>query len=385
MDVVAAGRVGLSEERLARIGPVMQAYVDEGKLPGVITLVARQGQVARFECFGMMDVEASKSMRADAILRIYSMTKPIASVAAMMLYEEAHFQLDDPVSRFIPAFKDVQVLEESGGETRLVAPEREITIHDLMCHTAGLAFREGMWAKDNTLEEGVREQLALPLVRQPGSLWEYSHATNVLGYVIELISGEPLDRFLKERIFDPLGMADTGFYVPPDQVGRLAAVYSRSESGELERADSEDPDDFTRPPRMCQATGGLVSTAADYLRFCRMMLNRGELDGVRLLGRKTVETMTVNHLPDRLLPIGFPDWTWHGYGFGLGVSVVTNAAQSQVLQSDGAYGWAGWASTHFWIDPREALIGMILTQLMPIYTYPIEAQFKTLVYQALVD
>jgi len=399
MDTTRPEDVGLSAKRLTRIGTVLRRYVDQDKLPGVIAVVARGGEVVYLERFGMMDVEAAKPMQFDTIFRIYSMTKPIASVALMMLYEEGHFQLNDPVSRFIPEFADVKVFagtgEEGFGTTEL---EREVTILDLLTHTAGLTYDffedspvDAMYLEadlhrvDRTLEEMIHELLKLPLVFQPGTAWRYSMATDVLGYVIEVASGMSLDAFLEQRILQPLGMEDTDFYVPGEKLDRLAAAYGPTESGVIELLDAPATSQYSKPPRFLSGGSGLVSTASDYMRFAQMLLDSGELDGTRLLGRKTIELMTTNHLPDEMIPIEVPPHTLHGCGFGLGFRILVNVAQAGRLASEGEFGWGGGASTSFFVDPREQLTGLLLTQLMPSRYYPIREEFKVLTYQALVD
>lgn len=400
MDTIAPEKVGFSTDRLERVRPVMQAYVDQKKLPGVITLVSRRGKVVHFERFGLMDIEANKPMQADTIFRIYSMTKPITCVAMMMLYEEGRFQLDDPISKFIPAFADVKVFGKTNdGKIKLSDLEREITIRDLMTHTSGLTYgsfeaspvaamyqEAGLFNRARTLQENVQELVKLPLVNQPGTVWRYSVSTDVLGHLVELIADMPFDAFLEQRIFAPLHMTDSGFYVPKEKIDRFAALYSPADNGRLELTDPPATGEYSKPPSLFSGGGGLVSTTTDYLQFAQMVLNGGELDGTRLLGRKTIEFMTTNHIPDQLMPLQIAhDWVLHGYGYGLGFGVIMNVAQSQVLGSSNISGWGGAASTHFWIDPKEELLGIIMTQLSPIYYYPIEQQFKVLIYQALVD
>ena len=400
MDTIAPEKVGFSTDRLGRVHPVMQAYVDQKKLPGVITLVSRRGKVVHFERFGLMDIESNKPMQADTIFRIYSMTKPITSVAMMMLYEEGRFQLDDPISKFIPAFADVKVFGKTNdGKIKLSDLEREITIHDLMTHTSGLTYASleaspvaamyqeaGLLNRDRTLQENVQELVKLPLVNQPGTVWRYSVSTDVLGYLVELIANMPFDAFLEQRIFAPLHMTDTGFYVPKEKIDRFAALYSPADNGGLELTDPPATGEYSKPPSLFSGGGGLVSTTTDYVQFAQMVLNGGELNGTRLLGRKTIEFMTTNHIPDQLMPLQIAhDWVLHGYGYGLGFGVIMNVAQSQVLGSGNTYGWGGAASTHFWIDSKEELLGVIMTQFSPVYYYPIEQQFKVLTYQALVD
>ena len=387
--------VGLSSARLKRVNKVMQGYVDENKLVGLVTVVARRGKVAHFECFGTMDIESNKAMRPDTIFRIYSMSKPITSVAMMMLYEEGYFQLNDPVSKFIPEFKEVKVFVKKSEEGVEVAElKRQITIRDLLAHTSGLAYGLGkdtpvdemyqeakMLKWDETLEEKVGRLVKLPLANQPGSAWRYSISVDVLSRLVEVISGRRFDVFLEERIFGPLGMEDTGFYVPEEEIGRFAELYKRGKNDDLERNDTLYWGDFSKQPWFLSGGGGLVSTASDYMRFCQMMLNGGELDGVRLLSRKSVELMTANHLTKELIRQGSMT---KGHGFGLGFAVLMDVAQSEALGSEGEYSWGGAASTGFWIDPEEELIGILMTQFMP-YNGRFTKEFKVLTYQAIVD
>jgi len=376
----------------------MQRYVDEAKVAGILAMAARYGQVMYAKCFGMMDIEAGKPMQFDTLFRIYSMTKPITSVAMLMLYEEGHFQLTDPVSRFIPEFEDLRVLvkaTESGIE--LADLKQPVTIWHLLTHTSGLGYgldqsdllnrmyHERLWPffahqSDATLEEMVREVTRLPLAHQPGSAWRYSVATDVLGYLVQVISGMPFDDFLKQRIFEPLGMADTGFYVPGTKIVRLAANYGPGENGGLGLVDAPATSQYARPTRAPLGGVGLVSTAADYMRFAQMLLNKGELDGVRLLGRKTVELMTTSHYQ----PLGDLLFEDHS-GFGLGVMVLEDVAKSRRLGSAGTYAWAGSATTFFWVDPQEHLIGLLMLQFLPIGTYPVLLDFQVAVYQSIVD
>ena len=423
MDTIAPEKAGFSASRLSRIGAVMQDYVDQNKLAGVVALAARRGKIAYCERFGMMDVEAAKRMQFDTIFRIFSMTKPITTVALMMLYEEGRFQLHDPVSKFIPGFADVKVFAgatENG--FKVTELEREITIWHLLTHTAGLTYNfftdspvDAMYLEadfrrtDRTVEEVIHEIVKLPLVYQPGAAWRYSMATDVIGYLVKVISGMTLDVFFKDRILGPLGMEDTDFYVPGNKLDRFAALYGPAKDGGIELLDAPATSQYTKMPRFLPGGIGLVSTASDYMRFCQLLLNGGELDGtalafgnshsdgtalafgnshsdgVRLLGRKTVELMRSNHLPDELIPIRVQPHTLHGCGFGLGFRVLVDAAQAGRLGSQGEFGWGGAASTSFFIDPKEELIGLLLTQLAPSRYYPIRNQFKVLVYQALVN
>ena len=399
MNIVAPEEVGFSANRLSHIGAWMQRYVDQNKLAGLIAMVARCGKVVYFERSGMMDVEAATPMQFDAIFRIYSMTKPITCVALMMLYEHGLFQLTDPVTKFLPEFRKVKVWVNEG---ELAEPTREITIHNLLTHTAGLSYGEyedthspvdklydqaDLFNEDITLQKMVRRITDLPLVHQPGRAWRYGVATDVVGYLVEVISGTPFDVFLEEKIFKPLGLEDTGFYAPEEKHDRLTTVYGPAEDGGIKPLDAAVTGDFSKPPRLLSGGHGLVSTAPDYARFCQMLLNGGELDGARLLGRKTVELMTINHLPDELIPIRMGSDIMHGYGFGLGFRVLVDIAQSGTLGSEGVFRWAGWASTTFFIDPKEELIALLLSQFIPVGTehYPLGEEFQTLVYQALVD
>jgi CubicO group peptidase (beta-lactamase class C family) len=326
------------------------------------------------------------------------MTKPIASIAMMMLYEEGHFLFSDPVARFIPAFKEVKVyVEPHFRGIRASALQREITLHDLMTHTSGLTYGlfdespvERMYQEkkilrpDRTIAEIIEDLVTLPLLHQPGSKWQYSVSTDVLGRVIELVSGMTLDVFLKERIFKPLGMSDTAFYVPEEKKERFAMLYGLNPQGKLTQIKPL-LSSFSASQRLFSAGGGLVSTITDYMRFCQMMAGGGELNGSRLVGRKSIELMTLNHLAPALMPIEIGGSKLHGYGFGLGVRVMTDVAATGLLGSIGEYGWGGAASTYFLIDPQEALIAILMTQFMPSDYYPIREQFKTAIYQAIVD
>ena len=396
MNTVAPEQVGLSTARLDRIRTHMQRYVDQKKYAGILTAIARHDKLAFAECFGMMDIEADKPMRFDTIFRIASMTKPIASVAAMMLYEEGRFQLGDPVSRFIPEFKDLKVYKSA---TEVVPAEREVTIRDLLTHTSGLSggfnpqrdpvdalYQEARVRNPaGTLEDMIAKLAKLPLANQPGSEWRYSLSTNVVGYLIQVISGLSLDVFLRQRIFEPLGMTDTGFDVPPEKLDRLAALYGPADNG-LKPADALwlSTSGFTTPATFFSSEGGLVSTTTDYLRFSHLLLHNGELDGVRLLSRKTVELMTTNHLSGNLLPYRLLGTVQRGLGFGLGLSVVMDIGQTGILGSVGTYSWAGAFNTLFWVDPEEDLIGILMTQYS-IPLRPIRHEFQILAYQAVID
>src|SRR4051812_8587940 len=396
--------VGLSSERLERIDGWMRRLVDHGKLAGVQALVMRRGHVAwQREC-GMADLARGKPMARDTIVRIYSMTKPLTSVAVMMLYEEGRFQLDDPITRFLPCFRDMRVLT-GGSRARWesVPAERDITFRDLLTHTSGLTYGflestlvDAMYrdrgvdfqTSSDTLEAVVEAAASLPLLAQPGAEWNYSIATDVLGHLVAVISNQPFEQFLRERIIEPLGMVDTDFHVPPEKIERFAANYAPGEDGHLKLIDDPLESGYGAPRRLCSGGGGLVSTAADYMRFCEFMLNKGELDNVRLLGRKSVELMTMNHLPGDMASMGQPRFSespYTGIGFGLGFSVMLDPTRAQILGSPGEYAWGGAASTAFWIDPAEEMAVILLTQLMPSSTYPIRRELRVLTYQAIVD
>ena len=395
--------VGLSTPRLARVTQWMRRWVDTGQLPGLLVAVVRDDRLAYFEICGDRDVEAKRPVRPDTIYRIYSMTKPITTVAALMLYEEGCFQLDDPVARFIPSFAGIRVFAGGDAESFETVPlARPVTVHDLMTHTSGLTYgfqhehpvdalyrtrRIEFNANLGPLADLVEAAAAQPLLFQPGTRWNYGVSTDVLGRLVEIWSGVPLDTFFEERIFAPLGMCDTGFHVPEGQGGRFASNYTRADGGGLALHDSAGDSRFLEPARTLSGGGGLVSTAADYLRFTRMLRGRGALEGVRLLGRKSVELMTMNHLPGDLVDMGqprFSEMPFAGIGFGLGVSVVLDPAKARILGSPGEYAWGGMASTTFWVDPAEDLVVLLLTQLTPSSTYPIRRELRVLIYQALL-
>ena len=396
--------VGLSTPHLGRITRWMRHWVDSGRLPGLLVAVVRDDRLAWFETHGYRDVENGRAVEPDTIYRIYSMTKPITTVAALMLYEEGRFQLDDPVADFIPAFADTRVFASGDAETYTTVPlERPITVHDLMIHTSGLTYgfqhehavdalyrkrRIEFNANVGPLADLAESAAAQPLVFQPGTRWNYSVSTDVLGRLVEIWSGVPLDAFFADRIFGPLGMRDTGFQVPEGQGHRLASNYVRRTDGDgLALADPGGDSRFLEPAATLSGGGGLVSTAADYLRFMRMLRGRGVLEGARLLGRKSVDLMTMNHLPGDLVDMGrprFAEMPFAGVGFGLGVSVLLDPAKARILGSPGEYAWGGMASTTFWIDPAEDLMVLLLTQLMPSSAYPIRRELRVLTYQALL-
>ena len=399
--------VGFDAARLARIDSHFARYVEDGRLPGWLLLVSRNGHIVHLATDGQRDMEAGLPIELDTIFRIYSMTKPITSVAAMMLYEEGGFELKDPVSRYIPSFKDIRVFSGGSALAPVTEPATEpVRIWHLLTHTAGLSYGfhhvhpvDAMYraagyewgsppGKD--LAQCCDDWAALPLVFQPGTEWNYGVNTDVLGRVIEVVSGQSLDDFFRTRIFEPLGMNETGFALGEAEQHRLAALYfPQPGTGDAVRLDALGQV-ATTPPDALSGGGGLVSTAADYHRFTQMLVNEGELDGARLLGTRTVRYMTRNHLPGGadLEAFGrplFAETTFDGVGFGLGFSVVDDAVKTKVLSTVGDYGWGGAASTAFWVDPAEQITALFMTQLLPSSTHPIRSQLKQLVYQALID
>jgi len=384
VEHVEAASVGLSPDRLARISELVGRYVDDGRIAGAITLVARRGGIAHLECTGQADLEARRPMREDAIVRIYSMTKIVTTVAALMLLEEGRFLLKDPVWRFIPEFKALRVaVQGADGREELVRPRRDVTIGDLLSHLGGLSYEVIHEARSNgwTLAEFITEFCKRPLLCHPGERWNYSASSDVLGRLIEVISGRSFDAFLQERIFDPLGMADTDFWVPPEKAERLAGVYEPGDDGRLVPAEKGAASPFLKRPSLPSGGGGLVSTTSDYLRFALALLRGGELGGVRLLGRKTVELMTQDHLPP-----GHPPLDVNRRGFGLGVSVVRRLGETKQIGSVGEFGWGGAACTQVWIDPAEDCVTMIMMQLRPKEPFgQLMDRFKHAAYQAIVD
>ena len=395
--------VGLSTPRLARVTHWMRRWVESGRLPGLLVAIVRDNRLAWLEAYGCRDVDARHPVEPDTIYRIYSMTKPVTTVAALMLYEEGPFQLDDPVSKYIPAFAETRVFDSGDAESFATVPlARPITVHDLMVHTSGLTYgfqhehavdalyrNRGVEFNANLgpLADLVEAAAAQPLVFQPGTRWNYSVSTDVLGRLVEVWSGVALDTFFDERILGPLGMCDTGFHVREGQAHRLASNYVQSDGHGLKLADSAAGSRFLEPAVTLSGGGGLVSTARDYLRFMGMLRGHGSLEDVRILGRKSIELMTMNHLPGDLADMGrprFAEMPFAGIGFGLGVSVLLEPAKARILGSPGEYAWGGMASTAFWVDPSEDLMVLLLTQLMPSSAYPIRRELRVLTYQALL-
>jgi CubicO group peptidase (beta-lactamase class C family) len=387
---------GFSERGLSRIGPAMQDYVDKGQLAGIDALLVRNGHSVFRDSWGYRNLASQQPMGHDSIFRIYSMSKPVTSVAVMMLVEERRLQLSDPVGQYLPEFTGMKVLEVGDdGSARIVDAKNPITVKHLLMHTSGLSYgfgddevdrrylEAGVWEPGLTLEQVTTRVAALPLAHQPGAAWRYSVSTDILGRLVEVVSGTPLDEFMDTRIFTPLGMKDTGFFVPPEKLPRLAEIYGWGPEDSLIQLSGEQvPGVFKSKPTFLSGGGGLVSTSEDYRRFAQMLANKGSLNGVQLLDSKTVEDMTRNHLPNHLIPI-FSDVP--GGGFGLGFYVVVDKKGTNDLGSVGNYGWGGHASTVFWIDPVEHLVGVLLTQFIPSGFHRYNDDFRALVYQALID
>ncbi|MEO6063513.1 MAG: serine hydrolase domain-containing protein [Thermoflexales bacterium] len=394
---------GFSAERLIRVSRLLQSYVDRGDIAGIIARVGRRGQIAYHERFGWLDREARKPMRDDAIFMIASMTKPITAVAAMMLYEEGRFDLNTPIKRFIPAFAETKVFAgETAQGMALADLERDITFRHLFSHSAGLSYG---WNPDSPVDREYRalekrmavagtprtnariaEELPkLPLAYQPGTRWGYSMSIDLLGGLVEIISGQTLDVFCEERIFKPLGMLDTGFFLPPEKAERRAIVYGETTAVRGRRRMDEIAPKAARPDYI-NGGGGLVSTVEDYSRFAQMLSDGGKIDTVRLLAPSTVALFSLNHLAPGVKVIGMdPREPRHaGYGYSLGTRVLVDVAQSGGAGNVGEFGWDGAFNTQFWIDPREQLYGLILMQHNPYGEYPIHREFKQTVYQALV-
>ncbi len=413
MDTSAKSPVLKFDPRWERILPAMNRLIDSCDYPGFAMLVYRRGEVVYEEVTGAMDLEAGRPLREDTLFRMYSQTKPVACAALMMLFEEGKFLLEDPVSRYIPAFGKVKVfagMNMSG--MRLVDPERPMTIRHLFTHTAGLSYGfdpnspvDQLYQQAKLIDmvtygqmplaEIVEKLAGLPLVNHPGAVFNYSMAHDVIGYLVSILADMPFDEFLRQRIFTPLGMEDTGFWVPPEKAGRFAALYTtggdgkpssdaaeRGEDGKMVLADAPGESVLLKPPVAALGGMGLVSTQRDYLRFARMLLNGGMLDGARLLGRKTVDLMRSNQLtPAQLASMGSAELPNQGFGYGLGMGVMLDRGLNGAMRSDGSYGWGGAAGTEMVIDPQEDMVLLIATQRL-YAPYPHSILFQNLVYQA---
>ena len=401
---LSAKPAGLSATRLARITEHFQRrYIDEGKIAGCQIAVARRGHLAYFESLGSMDRERNAPMRDDAIFRIYSMTKPITAVALMSLYERGHFQLNDPVSRILPEWRGLRVYAGGqNGASETAELKTPLTFRHVLSHSGGLSYGAGTHPVDKAYREagiGVRagetlrglcEKLGrVPLRYQPGERWMYSYSSDVCAYLVEALSGKRFDEYLQEAILDPLGMKDTAFFVTPQKLGRFTANYRRAPDRSLELIDDPGQSAYREQPSFLAGGHGLTSTTADYLRFCDMLRRGGELDGERVLGPRTLQLMTKNHLNGgrtlTQLAIGaFSETANEGVGFGLGFATTVNAVDAG-MPGEGDYYWGGAASTIFWVDPREDLIAVLMTQLMPSSTFNFRGQLKSLVYSAIID
>jgi len=399
--------VGMSPPAFDRLeAHLKRRYIDAGRFPGTQLLVYRRGQTVHSHVQGLADVERKIPLKDDSIFRIYSMTKPVTSVAFMMLFEEGKVALDEPVHHYIPEWRNLGVFQAGTLPAFLTRPpSRPMLVVDLLRHTSGLtygfqqrsnvdaAYRElklGEVEKSGTLSSMIADLARLPLEFSPGEAWNYSVATDVIGYLIGQISGVPFEQFVKERIFDPLEMHDTGFFVPPNKAHRLAACYAADGHGGMTLQDDPITSSFLKPPSLISGGGGLCSTAADYLTFCRALLNGGEFEGHRLIGPKTLALMTSNHLPGgqdlpALSRSLFSEAAYHGIGFGLGFAVTMNPASTLIPGSAGEFFWGGAATTSFWIDPAEDLITIFMTQLLPSSAYPIRRELRTMVYAAITD
>lgn len=396
----------LDSDRLQAVKRLLDRYVEQQKIPGYSCLISQAGEERGYFSNGLMDVERNKAIERDTLFRIYSMTKPLTSVAIMQLCEQGLLQLDSPVSQFMPEWQSVSVFKSgSAKKYQSEATARQITIKDLLTHTAGLTYG---FQNSHVVDELYREQdivgtagagdararlhrlVSIPLQFQPGSRWNYSVATDVLGYLVEVISGLPLDQYIARHIAEPLGMVDSGFSVDNDQVGRFSACYQTAGmEGGFTLQDDPQSSPYLIQPEFISGGGGMVSTIDDYHRFCQAMLGRGRLGDARILGSRTADFMTVNHLPGNvdLHAMGqavFSETPLDGIGFGLGFSVVLDPVSTSVLCSRGEFGWGGMASTTFWVDPLEEIIVVFMTQLLPSSTWPIRRQLRDAVYQALV-
>jgi len=410
---LAPKHTGLSTARLERITDHLERnYISSGKIAGCQVAVARHGHLAYFRSFGQMDRERGKPMSDDAIFRIYSMTKPITSVALMSLYERGYFQLNDPVSRFFPAWKQQQVwVSGRGADMKTEAPHRPVTMRDMLCHTGGLTYGSALvalGAEDSGhpvdavyAEVGVRrgrgedlmqfmDKLAkVPLRYQPGERWMYSLSTDVCGALVEKISGQRFDRYLQEHIFGPLGMKDTSFMVPPEKQDRFTANYRRAADKSLQLLDDPAKSDYLAEPTFFSGGGGLTGTTEDYLRFCEMIRRGGEFEGARILGPRTIKLMRQNHLKDgkdltQMAIGGFSETANEGVGFGLGFATTLDTVKSGSIAAGDFY-WGGAASTIFWVDDVEDLVVVFMTQLMPSGAFNFRGQLKSIVYSSIVE
>jgi len=392
LPVATPESVGMSSAKLAEVDSVMERYITKQKLVGGTVMIARNGKIVHFKSYGHADREAKKPMRNDSILRFYSMTKAVTSAAILMLAEEGEIDLEAPVSKYLPKLASMKVATEDG----LVETKREVTIADLLRHSSGLGYG---YEKDDPVDDATRELIPLdpdkplsavtttvakmPLAFQPGEGWRYGISIDVLGRVVEVVSGEKLDAYFAKHIFEPLDMKDTGFYVPKEKLDRLAVCYERT-SRELTVKDDEKEMKYTKPVKLLLGGGGLVSTARDYMRFLQMIQNGGELNGVRLLKTSSVDLMRTNQLPKEAGWVRFGTQVREGVGFGFGFSVRDKMSKWDPQGRVGEYGWGGAASTHYWVSPKDELIVIVLEQTKP-YTFLTEFGLKGIIYDAIED
>jgi CubicO group peptidase (beta-lactamase class C family) len=413
---LAPGKAGFDAKRLERLTDHLnRSYLEPGKIAGCQTLVARHGHVAYISSLGYADRERQKPVADDTIFRLFSMTKPITSVALMTLYEQGYFQLNDPVSRVIPEWRAHEVWVSGEGDSMVTRPPKSpMTFRHVLSHTGGLSYGGGLVAlldenlrvklhpaeqayiergvqrdRNETLRTFVEKLANVPLRYEPGEHWMYSYSTDVCGYLVEAISGKPFDQYLQDTIFGPLGMKDTSFFVEPEKAPRLAANYRRARDKSLRLVEDPAKSLYLEKPAFLSGGGGLTGTTADYLRFCEMLRRGGELDGARILGPRTIELMTRNHLPGgkdlTALALGaFSETAYGGVGFGLGFATTLDEVEAGSLGA-GDYYWGGAASTIFWVDPREDLVAIFMTQLIPSYTFNFRGQLKSIIYSSIVD
>ena len=404
LKVVSPESVGLDSKVIGNIRDYLkEQYVEPGKYAGTLTLVARKGEIAYLDALGFMDRENKKAMQEDAIFSIYSMSKPITSIALMQLYEKSLFRLDDPIHWHIPSWRNLRVYESGLYPNFLTSrPKRHMTIRDLLSHMSGLtydfmlrtnvdaAYRKTKLQATGDLQAMIDTLAQLPLEFSPGDQWNYSVSTDVCGYLVEHFSGMKLDKYFQKHIFDPLGMEDTGFSCAKEKVDRLASLYEQHpKKGPVLVDPGGAKTARVKKRKMLSGGGGLLSTMSDYYRFCSMLLNQGELDGTRIIGRKTLAMMASNHLPDNkdlteMSQSAFSETTYQGVGFGLGFSVILDPVKTQSLTDVGEYGWGGAASTVFWVNPKEEMVVIFLTQLLPSSTYQVRRELRSLVYSSLM-
>ncbi len=404
LKVVSPASVGLDGKVMGNIRDYLkEQYVEPGKYVGTLTLVARKGEIAYLDALGFMDRENKKAMQEDAIFSIYSMSKPITSIALMQLYEKSLFRLDDPIHWHIPSWRNLRVYESGLYPNFLTSrPNRHMTIRDLLSHMSGLtydfmlrtnvdaAYRKTKLQATGDLQAMIDTLAQLPLEFSPGEQWNYSVSTDVCGYLVEHFSGMKLDKYFQKHIFDPLGMEDTGFSCAKEKVDRLASLYEQHpKKGPVLVDPGGAKTARVKKRKMLSGGGGLLSTMSDYYRFCSMLLNQGEFDGTRIIGRKTLAMMASNHLPDNkdlteMSQSAFSETTYQGVGFGLGFSVILDPVKTQSLTDVGEYGWGGAASTVFWVNPKEEMVVIFLTQLLPSSTYQVRRELRSLVYSSLM-